>query len=124
MFYGFSKETLQCCWSANYVPARVAEFVVVESSEDYSLSDIMLDSLETKNIVPRVKDTEELVAENEAQRDVLMGLAKDQISLLSDVMEFAPTDATAVKLEQWRQYRVDLYNMDLELGVFPTQPEK
>ncbi|PIF53496.1 virus tail fiber assembly protein lambda gpK [Pseudomonas sp. 29] len=75
---------------------------------------------------PPVKTPEQMRAELESKRDLLLGVAGLRISPLQDSVDLGKaTESDLAALNVWKQYRVDVNRVDLSLEsvIWPPMPE-
>lgn len=123
MYYGF--ESNRCIFSASGEPAPILGVVVLQDDRDLDINKIQL--VEVDGVVmigDKIASLEEKVALLEAERQSRMQVASQQISLLLDIAELRGDAAAKIQADDWRLYRVDLYELDLSSGeaVWPPLP--
>lgn len=125
MFYGFDKTTKKCLWSIDTKPAARDNIVVIEDSKVLYIGNIQL-SEDGTAIIDRVISGDEIKAVASAKKKTLLAEARDQIDLLTDVVEYGDDESASDLLVKWREYRATLYSVDTTADevIWPTVPEK
>lgn len=111
-FYGFDLSTHRCIWTADGPVQEMSGCVIIESPESYGINDIELcEDDGVYSIGVRVITAEEIAAKAEQLRQSHLRVAADKIAVLTDVVEYTPSEGATTELAAWRKYRAEMYTL-------------
>lgn len=115
-YYGFSKDTKVCQFSADGEIQEMDGMVILTSETMYT--DISRLTYEEKDgtleIIVRDDTVEEIQARFENQRQALLNTAATQINILQDVMDYGDKKTAEPLYEAWRKYRAEVWELTYE----------
>jgi Caudovirales tail fibre assembly protein. len=115
MIYGFDEKTKECLWTADGDVNIPEGMIVLQSDDDHDITQIELGVNDTGDyyIAPLTITDGMRIDRAKSERLDSLAFAKEQINILTDLKEFSKKPEYESMLNDWRKYRVELYEMDI-----------